>query len=118
MAHHERRNSTSLVLRRYINGDLACVVYLMCIDDERFWVVGVDRTEYLSGYSWVEAFAFTGVHGELLHTPLWNSGLLRSFWCGDVLRPNEEITIGVYWWIRAVRSINSFKLNYPYLSND
>jgi hypothetical protein len=93
--HHERRFGARLVLRGNVDGDRALVVDIVGLDDQRLGVVRIDLAELLAGDAGVEELGVLRVDHELLHLPLGNAFDLFALRRGHVLRPDDEVVVGV-----------------------
>ena len=91
----ERRFGARFVLRGNVDRDLALVVDGVRLDDQRLRVVRIDLSELLAGDAGIEELGFLRVDHELLHLPLGNAFDLLAFRRGHVLRPDDEIVIGI-----------------------
>ena len=83
------------VLRGNVDRDLALVVDVVGLDDQRLRVFRIDLSELLAGDAGIEELGFLRVDDELLHLPLGNALDLFAFRRGHVLRPDDEIVIGI-----------------------
>ena len=92
---HERCLGAFLVLSGNVNSDLALVVDVVRLDDQRLRVVRIDLPELLAGNARIEELGFLRVDHELLDLPLGNAVDLFAFQRGHVRRPDDEIVMGV-----------------------
>ena len=84
-----------LVLGGNVDADPALVVDGVGLDDQRLRVVRIHLPELLAGDAGVEELGLLRVDHELLHLPLGNALDLLAFRRGHVLRPDDEIVVGV-----------------------